>query len=102
MTRKNAIFGRRTVLKTIGGGLAAGSVLGGITGSATARRGTLYNLRFNSDDDAATYTASSPGWEPDRAAPDEWTRVTGKPYNNVVKKNIDENGTTLSRNIMCT
>jgi hypothetical protein len=94
MTRENAHLGRRAVLRTIGGGVAVGSVLGGIPGSVAARRGALYNLQFNSDDDAAMFTPSSPGWTPDRAAPEEWTRVTGQPYNNVVKKNIDENGTT--------
>lgn len=98
MTVDNTLFDRRTVLKTIGGGLAAGAVLGSVPGSAVAQRGSLYNLRFNSDDDVAMTSASAPGWSPDRSAPEEWTRVTGKPHNNVVKKNIDENGPTAGFN----
>lgn len=94
MTTKKMGIGRRTVLKTIGGGLAAGGVLGGVSVSVAASRGKLYNLQFNSDDDVAVYSSSDPGWSPDRAEPEEWVRVTGQPHNNVVKKNIDEGGDT--------
>lgn len=94
MTRENRPFRRRKVLKTIGGAVVAGGAITGMSGSAGAQRGSLYNLTFNSDDDVAEWTANEPGWQVDRTAPDEWERVTGPPHNNVVRKRIDGGGDT--------
>lgn len=94
MTFDNQSFQRRTILKTISGTVIAGGVLGGVSGSAIAQRGPLYNLTFNKDGDVADWTADDPGWQRDRTEPEEWVRETGQPLNNVVRKNIDESGPT--------